>query len=445
MNYAERLQNVTVLGAAGKMGSGILLLTAIEMVDLSFLPENKDKGFVLNAMDISDEALSGLMKYLKVQVTKLAEKKTVSLRKMYKDRTDLIENGQIINEYVFDVMNVVRPVTTLESAYKSNLIFEAVAENADLKIKIFKQIDDNNPNKPWFFTNTSSVPITKLEEQADLKGRILGFHFYNPPAIQKLVELILTDNTPKKAEDFALLYAKKLRKKIVYSNDFAGFIGNGHFMRDALYGIKKAKDLANKENISIAEAIYIVDKISRDLLVRPMGIFQLIDYVGVDVCSFIMGVMNPYLNDEDLYSPELHKMLELGVKGGQFSSGAQKDGFLKYDGGRPVAAYDFEAKRYVEYAEIHAKCDEKIGVIPTSLKPWKAVNFNKKKFDILDGYFKELNETDSFGGKLAIEYLNNSKEIGKKLVNMNVARTDEDVNTVLLTGFYHAYGPINNY
>ena len=445
MNYAERLQNVTVLGAAGKMGSGILLLTAIEMVDLSFLPENKDKGFVLNAMDISDEALSGLMKYLKVQVTKLAEKKTVSLRKMYKDRTDLIENGQIINEYVFDVMNVVRPVTTLESAYKSNLIFEAVAENADLKIKIFKQIDDNNPNKPWFFTNTSSVPITKLEEQADLKGRILGFHFYNPPAIQKLVELILTDNTPKKAEDFALLYAKKLRKKIVYSNDFAGFIGNGHFMRDALYGIKKAKDIAKKENISIAEAIYIVDKISRDLLVRPMGIFQLIDYVGVDVCSFIMGVMNPYLNDEDLYSPELHKMLELGVKGGQFSSGAQKDGFLKYDGGRPVAAYDFEAKRYVEYAEIHTKCDEKIGVIPTSLKPWKAVNFNKKKFDILDGYFKELNETDSFGGKLAIEYLNNSKEIGKKLVNMNVARTDEDVNTVLLTGFYHAYGPINNY
>ena len=445
MNYAERLQNVTVLGAAGKMGSGILLLTAIEMVDLSFLPENKDKGFVLNAMDISDEALSGLMKYLKVQVTKLAEKKTVSLRKMYKDRTDLIENGQIINEYVFDVMNVVRPVTTLESAYKSNLIFEAVAENADLKIKIFKQIDDNNPNKPWFFTNTSSVPITKLEEQADLKGRILGFHFYNPPAIQKLVELILTDNTPKKAEDFALLYAKKLRKKIVYSNDFAGFIGNGHFMRDALYGIKKAKDLANKENISIAEAIYIVDKISRDLLVRPMGIFQLIDYVGVDVCSFIMGVMNPYLNDEDLYSPELHKMLELGVKGGQFSSGAQKDGFLKYDGGRPVAAYDYETKRYVEYAEIHTKCDEKIGVTPTSLKPWKAVNFNKKKFDILDGYFKELNETDSFGGKLAIEYLNNSKEIGKKLVNMNVARTDEDVNTVLLTGFYHAYGPINNY
>ena len=445
MNYAERLQNVTVLGAAGKMGSGILLLTAIEMTDLSFLPENKDKGFILNAMDISDEALSGLMRYLKVQVTKLAEKKMVLLRKMYKDRKDLIENGQIINEYVFDVMNVVRPVTTLESAYKSNLIFEAVAENADLKIKIFKEIDENNPNKPWFFTNTSSVPITKLENEANLKGRILGFHFYNPPAVQKLVELILTENTAKETEEFALVYAKKLKKKIVYSNDFAGFIGNGHFMRDALYGINKALELAEKENISIPEGIYIVDKISRDFLVRPMGIFQLIDYVGVDVCSFIMGVMNPFLDDEDLYSPELHKMLELGVKGGQFSSGAQKDGFLKYDGGRPVAVYDFEARKYVEYADIQAKCDEKIGVAPASQKPWKAVNFDKQKSDILTEYFHELNGTDSFGGKLAIDYLNTSKQIGKKLVSMNVAKTDEDVNTVLLTGFYHAYGPINNY
>ena len=445
MNYAERLQNVTVLGAAGKMGSGILLLTAIEMADISFLPENKDKTFVLNAMDISDEALSGLMRYLKVQVKKLAEKKTVLLRKMYADRKDLSENGEIIDEYVFDVMNIVRPVTTVESAYKSNLIFEAVAENAALKVKLFTQIDENNPNKPWFFTNTSSVPITKLEKEANLKGRILGFHFYNPPAIQKLVELILTDNTEKEAEEFALLYAKKLRKKIVYSNDFAGFIGNGHFMRDALYGIQKAQELTQKEGISFPEAVYIVDKLTRDFLVRPMGIFQLVDYVGVDVCSFIMGVMNPFLDDENLHSPVLDTMMELGVKGGQFSSGAQKDGFLKYEKGRPVEAYDYTAKQYVNFGDFQAKCDEKIGTAPLSQKPWKAVNFNKKKADILDVYFKELNVTDTFGGKLAVDYLHNSKAIGQKLVSMDIAKTDDDVNTVLLTGFYHAYGPINNY
>jgi len=75
MTYEERLQNVSVLGAAGKMGSGILLLTAVEMADLSLLPENKGKSFVLNAIDVSPEGLSGLMNYLRDQIRKVAEKK----------------------------------------------------------------------------------------------------------------------------------------------------------------------------------------------------------------------------------------------------------------------------------------------------------------------------------------------------------------------------------
>ena len=90
--------NVTVLGAAGKMGSGILLLTAVEMADLSLKPENKGKPFCLNAMDLSQEGLAGLLRYLKVQVTKIAEKKIVWLRKMYADRADLIENEEILNQ-----------------------------------------------------------------------------------------------------------------------------------------------------------------------------------------------------------------------------------------------------------------------------------------------------------------------------------------------------------
>ncbi|MDG1135966.1 MAG: hypothetical protein P8N48_03545, partial [Bacteroidales bacterium] len=89
MTYEERIQNVSVIGAAGKMGSGILLLTALEMTDLSLLPENKEKTFVLNAIDVSPEGLSGLMKYLREQVRKTAEKKIVWLRKMYATRDDL--------------------------------------------------------------------------------------------------------------------------------------------------------------------------------------------------------------------------------------------------------------------------------------------------------------------------------------------------------------------
>jgi len=134
MNYLQRIENVTVLGSAGKMGSGILLLTAIEMADQSLLPENKEKKFLLYAMDISQEGLNGLMRYLKTQILKLAEKKTVMLRKLYSDRADLIENEEIINQYVFDVMCLIRPVTTLESAYESDLIFEAVSENPDVRL-----------------------------------------------------------------------------------------------------------------------------------------------------------------------------------------------------------------------------------------------------------------------------------------------------------------------
>ena len=117
MNYEERLQNVTILGAAGKMGSGILLLTAVEMADLSLKPGNKGKTFVLNALDVSNEALAGVMKYLRAQVIKAAEKKTVALRKVYADRPDLIENYDVVDQYVADVMNLVHPTTRLEGAY----------------------------------------------------------------------------------------------------------------------------------------------------------------------------------------------------------------------------------------------------------------------------------------------------------------------------------------
>ena len=443
MNYADKFENVTVLGAAGKMGSGILLLTACEMADLSLKPENKGKQFVLNAMDVSDAGLAGLMEYLKVQVTKIAEKKTVALRKLYQERADLIENGEIIEQYIFDVLSIVRPTTKLEAAFDSTLIFEAIKEDPALKVKIFNQINTNSKKSPWFFTNTSSIPIGNLDKDANLGGRILGVHFYNPPAVQKLVEVIKGENTLAEVEEFALAFIKNLRKKAVPSNDFAGFIGNGHFMRDALHGIDEALKLS--ADMPMVEAIYIMNKVSQDYLVRPMGIFQLIDYVGVEVCSYIMSVMNPHLADEDLHSPVLDKMIGLGVLGGQYSSGAQKDGFLKYEKGRPVAIYDMDKKEYAPIANFAAKCDALLIDLPKSYVPWKAANFNKAKKEILEKYFAELNTMETMGAKLAKEYNKRSNEIGKKLVADNVANNDNDVNTVVLTGFFHAYGPINEY
>ncbi|MGZ4887043.1 MAG: hypothetical protein ACXVJK_04765, partial [Candidatus Aminicenantales bacterium] len=104
MKYADRLENVAVLGAAGKMGSGIVLLTAVEMADLGLDSANRSRGFVLHAVDISEKALSGLMTYLRDQVRRAAEKKTVWLRTIYAGRADLVENEEIIGQYIEDVL-----------------------------------------------------------------------------------------------------------------------------------------------------------------------------------------------------------------------------------------------------------------------------------------------------------------------------------------------------
>lgn len=441
MNYEERLKNVTVLGAAGKMGSGILFLTAIEMAELQFRPDNKQQ-FLLNAVDVSDEALSGVMKYMRTQVFKHAEKRIVALRLLYKDRKNLIDNSEIIDQYINDVLSMIRYTTRVEAAYGSTLIFEAIKEDPQLKADIFRQIAQNNQNEPWFFTNTSSIPITKLDEEAGLKGKILGFHFYNPPAVQKLVEIIKSRNTLPEVEEFALAFAKKLRKTVVNSNDVAGFIGNGHFMRDIIYAGHETEKLL--KDFPLPEAIYAINHISQDYLIRPMGIFQLIDYVGIDVCSFIMSVMKPYMKDEDLQSPLLDKMLAQGVKGGQFPDGSQKDGFFKYEKGKPVMVYDPEKKEYLQIESFRTKVREKLGDMPP-VRPWKAVVNDPEKDETLRLYFQEVNTFNSLAARLTKDYAKKSKEIGLDLVAKKVANNVEDVNTVLLTGFFHAYGPVNDF
>jgi len=341
------------------------------------------------------------------------------------------------------VMNIVRPTTRVESAYDSTLVFEAVSENRVLKVKLLSQIDQNNPGKPWFFTNTSSVPIHLIDEEANLGGRVLGFHFYNPPAVQKLVELIVTGETNEEMIEFANIYAKNLGKVVVPANDFAGFIGNGHFMRDALHGIHTCEKLAKE--MPFVEAVYAVNRVSQDFLIRPMGIFQLIDYVGIDVVSFIMGVMNPFLPDEDLHSDLLDRMIGLGVKGGQFSDGSQKDGFLKYEKGKPTAIYDPATQTYVAISALKEKCDKFLGDPPSSLIAWKAAVKVKDKDQTFGRIFADMKAMNTKGAMLAVEYGKKSNAIGKKLVSDHVAHNEADVNTVLLTGFFHAYGPVNGY
>lgn len=443
MNYTERLQNVSVLGAAGKMGSGILLLTALEMADLSLKPENKGKKFVLNAIDLSYDSLMGLLDYVRVQTLKAAEKKTVQLRAMYADRADLIENSEIIDEYVLHVLRQIRPATDMRAAYESSLIFEAVNESKALKVKLFTEIDLNNSSKPWFLTNTSSVPIHEIDTEAKLGGRIMGFHFYNPPAVQKLVEIIAPTAALPEIKDFALQFAKNLRKVVVHSNDFAGFIGNGHFMRDALHAAATVEELQNTH--SFVQSVVMVNKIAQDYLVRPMGIFQLIDYVGIDVMQFILNVMNPHYKDENLHSELIDTMLSLGIKGGQHSDGSQKDGFFRYAKGKITEVYDLNSNKYVSVDEVQPSADAALGAFPSSAIAWKSAIKDTAKDQKLRAFFSDLSQLNDLGATLAIAYGRKSNAIGKKLVSDGVALSEADVNTVMMTGFFHSYGPVNDF
>jgi 3-hydroxyacyl-CoA dehydrogenase len=443
MDYAKRLERVSVLGAAGKMGSGIVLLTALEMADLSLDPAHQGIEFSLNAVDVSSRSLGGLMKYLRAQVLRAAEKKAVALRKVYEKREDLVENEEIIRAYVDDVLALVRPTMRMESTYDSGLIFEAVNENPDLKVKLLSQISSHGRSDAWFLTNTSSIPIHELDEKVGLGGRIMGVHFYNPPAVQKLVELIRADSTLPELADFTREFAKRLRKTVVPSRDVAGFIGNGHFMRDMLYGLGEAERLGGKTGF--AEGVYTVNKVTQDFLIRPMGIFQLTDYVGLDVCRFILDVMNARLPGRGLHSPRLDALVAKGVLGGQFADGSQKDGFLKYEKGRPAGVYDPDKGIYVPIAELAGRCDARLGTPPAALRPWKAVIQDARRPEYLDGYFRDLGGMATPGAELARSYGRKSKEIGLGLIEDKVAASADDVNTVLLTGFFHSYGPINPY
>jgi 3-hydroxyacyl-CoA dehydrogenase len=197
--------------------------------------------------------------------------------------------------------------------------------------------------------------------------------------------------------------------------------------------------------LSIPEAVYVIDKITREHLVRPMGIFQLIDYVGIDVVRSILTVMREQIPAPELHSPLLDEYFNAGILGGQYSSGKQKDGFLKYDNNRIVGVYDINLKDYLPIDAIALRGDNYIGAIPSDHKPWKAVNFSANKTTILEKWFASLANADTPGARLARDYHHNSRKTGILLMESGVAHTTDDVNTVMITGFFHAYGPVNEY
>lgn len=421
----SRWDKVAVLGAAGKMGSGIASLLLMELAW-------RGKGLLV-LIDVNEAGFPGLKAYLREQVKRHAERGINRLRDRYRDRKDLIDNGDMIETFIEETMDQVQYATSLEECRGAGAIFEAIIEDVAIKGKVLKEVDKITGGSAWYFTNTSSIPIEMLGKASNVEKRIVGFHFYNPPAVQKLLEIIYPDDVFADLKSAAKSLAEKLGKVTVYSHDVAGFIGNGHFIREIAGACRRVEKLSKTSGE--AESICAVNHVGQEFLIRPMGIFQLIDYVGIDVCVHIGKVMGRYLEGEVFVPQLLEKFLSLGIKGGQHADGSQKDGIFKYEKGKPVAVYDPDKKNYTGY-----KIAEDSKNLPQGHLSWKEMARKNDKHILLDHYFKSLHNDKNAGAKLAWEMLEDSRNIGHRLVTGHVAEKIKDVDTVLENGFYHLYG-----
>jgi 3-hydroxyacyl-CoA dehydrogenase len=441
MDLNTRLQQVAVVGAAGKMGSGIALLLALELGYRAL--EQPETVFTLNLIDVSDAGLQALLRYLRDQAGKDGEKQINRLRSLFRDRADLVDNEDMVREFVFELLLRVRTGTTMDLARESLLVFEAAFETEEVKLAIYRDLAGRCRPEAFFLSNTSSIPLQGLSEACGLAGRMIGFHFYNPPAVQKLVELIQPGGCAPELARLAPELARLLRKRTVPASDIAGFIGNGHFIRDGLYAIREVERLGREHGF--VPALFMVDQVSRDFLLRPMGIFQLIDYVGIDVFQLITRVMARHLG-EDLHSELIDRMLQLGVKGGQGPGGTPRAGFLDYRKGRPAAVFDPDTRAYAGLDQPWAQAAAaSLGPLPEPTLSWKGLQKDPDAGAKLAAWFQALRHLDTPGAAMARNHFRASRATGLELVRSGVARNAEDVNEVLKLGFFHLYGAITDY
>lgn len=420
--------NMAILGAAGKMGRGIAFLALQEAAQAL---AKTGQTFRLVCFDISYEYLDDLKKYLRAQLVKFAERHMIDLRKWYAQDPQLVDNSEMVAAFVAAALDRVIFTTALQEMKGTRLLFEAVLENVASKVELLRACRPLLDEQALILTNTSSIPIHVLDEKAELQGRITGFHFYNPPPVQRLLELIQPAHVQPWASEVAREVAHRFHKTIVESADVAGFIGNGHFMREILFACQMVEELAS--SMPRSQALFTIDKVTREFLIRPMGIFQLVDYVGLDVGLHITEVMRTYLGDGQIALPLLSAYFSKGIKGGQNPDGSQRNGLLQYEKGMPTAVYDLETEKY-------QTCVLDLGPLPSGHIAWKQAQRDPKIAEKLDLYLAALFQSSSSGALLAQKFSLASARIAQNLVTSGVAKSLADVDQVLQLGFYHLYG-----
>lgn len=276
------MKNIAVIGA-GTMGNGIAHTFA-------------QFGYKVNLIDISEESLDKGMKTISGNLDRMVSKEKISAA----DKEATLSNITTFTDIPKGVKNI-------------DLVVEAATENEDLKLKIFKQLDENCSAETILASNTSSISITKIASVVSNPERVIGMHFMNPVPIMKLVEIIRGYNTSDKVTKSIMELSENLKKVPVEANDYPGFVAN----RILMPMINEAIETFYNNVAGVKE----IDTVMKLGMAHPMGPLQLADFIGLDVCHSILEVMyDGFKNPKYAPCPLLTNMVmagKLGIKSGE--------------------------------------------------------------------------------------------------------------------------------
>jgi 3-hydroxybutyryl-CoA dehydrogenase len=284
------IRNVGVIGA-GTMGNGIAQVFAMN-----------GRGVVL--VDVEQGYLDRAMGAMAKSVRKMAEK-----------------GGKDPAAAESELKSKVRTTTDLESLSTVDLAVEAIVENRDVKLDLFRKLDRICPANAILASNTSSISLTVIAAATKRPEKVIGMHFMNPVPLMKLVEIIRGHRTSDETTNAILETTKALGKVPVAANDYPGFVANRILMpmiNEACFALM--------EGVSTREGIDEIMKLGCN---HPMGPLQLADFIGLDVCLSILDVLHEGLGDPKYRAcPLLKRMVaagQLGRKSGR--------GFYEYAAG----------------------------------------------------------------------------------------------------------------
>ena len=276
------MKNVAVIGA-GTMGNGIAHTFA-------------QSGFKVQLIDINEASLKRGMDTIAKNLDRMVAKEKITEA----DKQTTLDN-------------ITTFTSVTEGVEYAGLVVEAATENIDLKLKIFKQLDEACPEDTILATNTSSISITQIAAVTSRPEMVIGMHFMNPVPIMKLVEIIRGYNTSDEVTNTIMELSKTLGKIPTEVNDYPGFVANRILMPMINESIETLYN-----GVAGVEEIDTVMKLG---MAHPMGPLQLADFIGLDVCLSILHVMyDGFKNPKYAPCPLLVNMVragKLGVKSGE--------------------------------------------------------------------------------------------------------------------------------